>query len=93
MNGMNGSKGVHGVSSVVRVPPLSLSLPPFLCCLCLSNTLPPPYFDTFYTKADHDHDHRDDSQVSKCKEDLDHHIVFSAERLIRYEDQLLSHAI
>lgn len=33
------------------------------------------------------------SQVSKCKEDLDHHIVFSAERLIRYEDQLLSHAI
>lgn len=67
--------------------------PPFLCCLCLSNTLPPPYFDTFYTKTDHDHDHHDDSQVSKCKEDLDHHIVFSAERLIRYEDQLSSHAI
>lgn len=67
--------------------------PPFLCCLCLFNTLPPPYFDTFDTKTDHDDDHHDDSQVSKCKEDLDHHSVFSAERLIRYEDQLLSHAI
>lgn len=70
---------------LIRPPPSPLSV------LSVSFQLPPPYFDTFYTKSDHDH--HDDSQVSKCKEDLDHHIVFSAERLIRYEDQLLSHAI